>query len=66
LVVIRTVDGVSQTWYALSNAPAEVPLFQVVGVQGWRHGVEELLQAGKGKWVWATTKCAVGWAGTIT
>jgi len=37
------------------------PLFQVVGVQGWRHGVEELLQAGKGKWVWATTKCAVGW-----
>jgi len=49
LVVIRTVDGVSQTWYALSNAPAEVPLFQVVCVQGRRHGVEELLQAGKGE-----------------
>ena len=49
LVVIRTVDSVSQTWYTLSNAPAEVPLARVVGVQGRRHGVEELLQAGKGE-----------------
>src|SRR6266853_2855292 len=49
LVVIRTVDSVSQTWYTLSNAPADVPLSQVVGVQGRRHGVEELLQAGKGE-----------------
>jgi SRSO17 transposase len=49
LVVIRTVDGVSQTWYTLSNAPAAVPLARVVGVQGQRHGVEELLQAGKGE-----------------
>jgi len=49
LVVIRTVDGVSQTWYALSNAPAAVPLARVVAVQGQRHGVEELLQAGKGE-----------------
>ena len=49
LVVIRTVGGISQTWYALSNAPAEVPLSQVVGVQGRRHGVEELLQASKGE-----------------
>jgi SRSO17 transposase len=49
LVVIRTVGGISQTWYALSNAPAQVPLSQVVGVQGRRHGVEELLQASKGE-----------------
>jgi SRSO17 transposase len=49
VVVIRTVDGVSQTWYTLSNACAEVPLARLVGVQGQRHGVEELLQAGKGE-----------------
>jgi SRSO17 transposase len=49
VVVIRTVDGVSQTWYTLSNAPAEVPLSKVVVAQGRRHGVEELLQAGKGE-----------------
>jgi SRSO17 transposase len=49
LLVIRTADGVSQTWYALSWASAEVPLARVVGVQGQRHGVEELLQAGKGE-----------------
>jgi SRSO17 transposase len=49
LVVIRTVDGVSQAWYTLSNASAEVPLARVVGVHGQRHGVEELLQAGKGE-----------------
>jgi SRSO17 transposase len=49
VVVIRTVDGVSQTWYTLSNARAEVPLSAVVVAQGRRHGVEELLQAGKGE-----------------
>ena len=48
-MVIRTVDGPAQTWYTLSNALAEVPLSQVVGVQGRRHGIEELLQAGKGE-----------------
>ena len=32
-----------------ANAPADVPLARVVGVQGQRHGVEELLQAGKGE-----------------
>jgi SRSO17 transposase len=49
LVVIRTVDGISQTWYTLSNASVEVPLARLVGVHGQRHGVEELLQAGKGE-----------------
>jgi SRSO17 transposase len=49
LLVLRTVDREPHTWYALSNAPAEVPLEKVAGVQGRRHGVEELLQAGKGE-----------------
>jgi DDE superfamily endonuclease len=49
LVVIRTVDREPQTWYTLSNAPVEVPLAPVVAVHGRRHGVEELLQAGKGE-----------------
>jgi SRSO17 transposase len=49
VVVIRTVDRASQTWYTLSNAPVEVPLAKAVEVHGRRHGVEELLQAGKGE-----------------
>ena len=49
LVVIRTADGVSQTWYTLSNASAQVALARLVGVHGRRHGVEELLRAGKGE-----------------
>jgi SRSO17 transposase len=49
VVVIRTVDQVSQVWYTLSNARAEVPLAKVVEVHGRRHGIEELLQEGKGE-----------------
>jgi SRSO17 transposase len=49
LVVIRTVAQEPQVWYTLSNAPAEVPLLRVAGAHGRRHGVEELLQAGKGE-----------------
>ena len=49
LVVLRTIDREPQAWYTLSNAPAAVPLGRVVGVHGRRHGVEELLQAGKGE-----------------
>jgi SRSO17 transposase len=49
LVVIRTVGQAAQTWYALSNAPAEVPLARVVGAQGRRHGAEELFAAGQGE-----------------
>jgi SRSO17 transposase len=47
--VIRTVDQEPQAWYTLSNAPGVVPLERLAGVQGQRHGVEELLQAGKGE-----------------
>jgi hypothetical protein len=49
LLVIRTVDWEPQTWYALSNAPAALPLAQPVTAQARRHGVEEVLQAGKGE-----------------
>ena len=49
LLVIRTVDQEPQVWYTLSNAPAPVPLRQVVVAHSRRHGVEEVLQAGKGE-----------------
>jgi SRSO17 transposase len=49
LVVIRTVDQEPQVWYTLSNATAEVPLRKVVVAHGRRHGIEEVLQAGKGE-----------------
>jgi SRSO17 transposase len=49
LVVIRTVAEEPQVWYTLSNALAEIPLRRVVDAHGRRHGVEELLQAGKGE-----------------
>ncbi len=49
LVVIRTVAQEPQVWYTLSNAPAEVPLRPVVLAHSRRHGIEEMLQAGKGE-----------------
>src|SRR5262249_57312984 len=38
-----------QTWYTLSNAPGRVPVERLAQVHGQRHGVEEVLQAGKGE-----------------
>jgi SRSO17 transposase len=49
LVVIRTIDREPQVWYSLSNAKAEVPCNDVVVAHGRRHGIEEMLQAGKGE-----------------
>ncbi len=49
LVVVRSVDGEPQTWYALSNASARVERERVAGVQGQRHGVEEALETAKGE-----------------
>ena len=49
LVVKRTIDREPQVWYSLSNAKTDVPLAQVVVAHGRRHGIEELLQAGKGE-----------------
>jgi SRSO17 transposase len=49
LVVLRTIDQEPQVWYSLSNARSEVPLSAVVVAHGRRHGIEEMLQAGKGE-----------------
>jgi SRSO17 transposase len=49
LVVLRTIDREPQVWYSLSNAKSEVPLAAVVVAHGRRHGIEEMLQAGKGE-----------------
>jgi SRSO17 transposase len=49
LVVIRALDREPQVWYSLSNAKADVLLEQLVVVHSRRHGIEELLQAGKGE-----------------
>ena len=49
LVVIRTVDQQPQVWYTLSNASVEVPVRKVAYAHGRRHGIEEMLQAGKGE-----------------
>jgi SRSO17 transposase len=49
VVVIRSIAAEPQVWYTLSNAAAEVALPRVVEAQGRRHGVEEVLQAGKGE-----------------
>jgi SRSO17 transposase len=49
VVVIRTLGRDPQTWYALSNAPRQERLAELVRVHGERHRVEEVLQAGKGE-----------------
>jgi SRSO17 transposase len=49
VVVIRTIDQEPVTWYTLSNAPARVGVGAVAKAHSRRHGVEELLQAGKGE-----------------
>ena len=49
VVVIRALDREPRAWYVLTNARADVPLPQVVAAQGRRHGIEEVLRAGKGE-----------------
>ena len=49
LVVIRSVGAETKTWYTLSNAPAEIPLTEVVFAHGERHSIEELFQLGNGE-----------------
>jgi SRSO17 transposase len=48
LVVLRSVEAKPRTWYALSNA-REAKRWELAGVHGARHRVEELLGAGKGE-----------------
>jgi SRSO17 transposase len=47
LVVMRTVEARPQVHYALSNAPADVPLVELVRARFTRHRVEEVLEAAK-------------------
>jgi SRSO17 transposase len=49
LVVIRTLGREARTWYAVSNAPREEALAELVRVHSERHRVEEVLQEGKGE-----------------
>jgi SRSO17 transposase len=49
LVVIRSIATEPRVWYTLSNARADRPLIRVAEAHGRRHGVEEVLQAGKGE-----------------
>lgn len=49
LVVIRSLAAEPQVWYTLSYARDDVTLRQIVSAHARRHGVEEVLQAGKGE-----------------
>jgi len=49
LVVIRTVSGEPRTWYTLARGPEGTTLQKFVQVHARRHGIEELLQRGKGE-----------------
>jgi SRSO17 transposase len=49
LLVVRSLGPEAKTWYELSNAPAAVPLAELVRAHGEHHRVEESLQEGKGE-----------------
>jgi SRSO17 transposase len=49
LIVIRSLGPEARTGYALSNARRDERLARLVGVQGERHRIEEVLQEGKGE-----------------
>jgi hypothetical protein len=49
LVVIRSVADEPQVWYTLSNTRADVTVQQVALAHSRRHGIEEVLQVGKGE-----------------
>jgi SRSO17 transposase len=49
LVVIRTVDCEPRTWYTLARGPENTPLEKFVQVHARRHGIEEMLERGKGE-----------------
>ena len=48
LAVIRSCEVKPQTWYALSNA-RQAKRWQLAAAHGRRHGIEQLLGAGKGE-----------------
>jgi SRSO17 transposase len=68
LLVIRTLDAVPEVTYSLSNAPAVVPLTEVVAVRSKRHRVERVFQEAKGEVGLAhyEVRSYVGWHHHIT
>ena len=48
VVILRSCEDKPQTWYTLSNA-RQARRGQLAHVHGCRHGIEELLQQGKGE-----------------
>jgi SRSO17 transposase len=49
LVVLRSCERQSRTWYALTNATGPVPRAELARVHGARHRVEELFEEGVGE-----------------
>ncbi len=49
LVVIRSVEERPRLWYALSNAPPDVPLAEPVRVHAERHRIEQVFEEAKGE-----------------
>jgi hypothetical protein len=64
LVVTRTAEKEPEFHYRFSNADEQVPLREMVRAGSERHRAEQVLQEGKGKWVWGSTRYDHGWAGT--
>jgi SRSO17 transposase len=68
LLVIRTLDAVPEVTYSMSDAPAAVPLTEVVAVRSRRHRVERVFQEAKGEVGLAhyEVRSYVGWHHHIT
>jgi SRSO17 transposase len=49
LVVIRTVEKEPRTSYCLSNAPADVPLAELLRARAERYRIEQVIEEGKGE-----------------
>jgi hypothetical protein len=56
LVVIRSTEAETRTWYTLSNAAAEVPLAEVVYAHGARHQVEKAQADSPSRRRWGGTR----------
>jgi SRSO17 transposase len=68
LLVIRTLGPKPDWTYSLSNAPADVPLTEVVRARSSRHSIEEVLEEAKGEVGLAhyEVRSWVGWHHHIT
>jgi SRSO17 transposase len=68
LLVVRTRGAGAKTDYALSNAPADVPLEELVRARSERHRIEQMFQEAKGEAGLAhyEVRSWVGWHHHIT